>query len=53
MITHPDTTALISPEKPFWYGEAFLQNTPGTLYGDALAFARIPIFRREVMGGVT
>jgi len=25
LINHPDTTALISPENLFWYGEAFLR----------------------------
>ena len=25
LINHPDTTALISPEKLFWYSEAFLR----------------------------
>ena len=34
------STVTISPEKLSWYGEA-------------LAFVGIPIFRREVMGGVT
>jgi len=52
-------TAFISPEKLFWYGEAFLRTllvrwsirTEHSCYG--CPFAGIPIFRMEVTGGVT
>jgi len=53
------STAFISPEKLFCYSEAFLRTllvrwsvrTEHSWYG--CLFTGIPIFRMEVMGGVT